>query len=211
MRRGWSSLRATPAEQDETLLWVRRLTLSEPAYFYMNMLSLMGDFVSRQQNDPRLLVWLTTQVVGSVNEALSDPARSLAVGTVLTVGRLALREIVIGDMNSGITYHRTAFARMIVMAGGLDMLRLPRLVRSHLGWADRLMTRKTGIKMSQMEPALSDEPTFAESDMNGHDRDDTRVLDAYLPYRTRKPGSPVLEEQEEATSTTVERWRPSGR
>ncbi|KAK4498214.1 hypothetical protein PRZ48_010871 [Zasmidium cellare] len=205
MRRGWSALRATPAEQDEAMLWVRRLTMKEPTYFLMNMLSLMGDLVSRGQKDPRLLVWLTSQCVGAINEALSDPAKSLAVGTMLTVGRLALREIVIGDMTSGITYHRPAFARMIVMAGGIDALKLPPLVRSHLAWGDRMMSRKTGISISQIEPMLASEPTFSGGGLDENARGDVQVLDSYLPYRTRKPGSPTAEAMREETSTSSKR------
>lgn len=190
MRRGWSSLRATDAEQDEAMLWVKRVTMSDPTYFYMNMLSIMGDLVSRGQRDPRLLVWLTSQVVASINEALGDPLRSLAVGTILTVGRLALREIVVGDMNAGITFHRPAFARMIVMSGGVDALGLPPVARSQLAWGDRMMTRKTGVRLSEIEPALANESTFASSASNADIRDDTKVLDSYLPYRARKSGSP---------------------
>lgn len=183
MRRGWSSLRATNVEQDEAMLWVKRVTMNDPTYFYMNMLSIMGDLVSRGQRDPRLLVWLTSQVVASINEALGDPIRSLAVGTILTVGRLALREIVVGDLNSGITFHRPAFARMIVMSGGVDALGLPSLVRSHLAWGDRMMTRQTGVKLSEIEPALANEPTFVTSTSDIDPVDDTKVLDSYLPFR----------------------------
>lgn len=190
MRRGWSSLRATDAEQDEAMLWVKRVTMNDPTYFYMNMLSIMSDLVSRDQRDPRLLVWLTSQVVASINEALGNPLRSLAVGTILTVGRLALREIVVGDIKSGITFHRPAFARMLVMSGGVDILGLPPLVRSHLAWGDRMMTRKTGVKLSEIEPTLANEPTFAASSPNFDAVDDTKVLDSYLPFRiTRREGS----------------------
>lgn len=164
--------------------------MNDSTYFYMNMLSVMGDLVSRGQHEPRLLVWLTSQVVASINEALGDPLRSLAAGTILTVGRLALREIVVGDMKSGITFHRPAFARMLVMSGGVDALGLPPLVRSHLAWGDRMMTRKTGIKLSEIEPALANEPTFGTGSSSMVAVDDAEVLDSYLPFRTTKCESP---------------------
>lgn len=193
MRRGWNSLQTTRAEQEETMLWVKGVMVNEATYFYMNMLSVMGDLVSRGQKDPTLLLWLTGQVVASVNEALGDSKKVLAVGTIFTVGRLALREIVVGDMETGIKHHRPAFARMLVMAGGIDALNLPPIARKHLGWCERMMARKTGIRISQIEPKLANEPTFESAALEEHVRSDTKVLDSYLPYRTRKPGSPPVD------------------
>lgn len=69
---------------------------------------------------------------------------------------------------------------MIVMAGGLDALNLPTLVRSHLGWANRLMTMKTGISIFDLEPTLKDEPTFQ---MERRASQDVSVLDRYMPNR----------------------------
>ncbi|KXT02061.1 hypothetical protein AC578_6686 [Pseudocercospora eumusae] len=180
MLRGWSALDTTQAQRQEALPWVQRLTMSSSCYFYMNMLSVSSDLVSRGSLDQQMVPWHSSQVVKSINQALNDREKALAVGTILAVGRIALHEIMIGDISAGNQFHRPAWARMIVMAGGLDALNLPTLVRSHLGWANRLMTMKTGISIFDLEPTLKDEPTFQ---VNRRPSQDVAVLDQYMPKR----------------------------
>lgn len=146
-------LDTTSDERAEALTWVQRLTLTEPTYFYMNLLS-VGNALSRiGQFDPAPLLWLRLQVVRSINEALSDPQRAAHVGVILTVGRIASHEILLGDAATGIAMHRPAQVKMIEMAGGLENLGLPSLVYKHVAWADRLMTERTGVSMEQLAPA----------------------------------------------------------
>ncbi|KXT18441.1 hypothetical protein AC579_8175 [Pseudocercospora musae] len=180
MLRGWSALDTTQAQRQEALPWVQRLTMSSPCYFYMNMLSVSSDLVSRGSLDHQMVPWHSSHVVKSINEALHDQEKALAVGTILAVGRIALHEIMIGDISAGNQFHRPAWARMIVMAGGLDALKLPSLVRSHLGWANRLMTMKAGISIFDLEPTLKNEPTFQ---VDRRASQDLAVLEQYMPKR----------------------------
>ncbi|EME80939.1 uncharacterized protein MYCFIDRAFT_176291 [Pseudocercospora fijiensis CIRAD86] len=186
---GWSALDTTHAQRQEALPWVQRLTMSSPCYFYMNMLSVSSDLVSRGSLNQQMVPWHSSQVVKSINEALNDREKALAVGTILAVGRIALHEIMLGDISAGNQFHRPAWARyvrlscMIVMAGGLDALKLPSLVRSHLGWANRLMTMKTGISIFDLEPALKHEPTFL---LERQVSEDVAVLHQYMPFSAAK-------------------------
>lgn len=132
MLRGLTAIQPLQTECATTLLWVQRLTLSEPCYFYMNMLTVTHELVSQGQLDAGLVFWLTSQCVAALNQALSSPDSALGIGVILAVGRLALREIMIGDREVGQRIHRPAQVKMIAMAGGLEVLPIPPLLRRHL-------------------------------------------------------------------------------
>ncbi|KAF2721343.1 hypothetical protein K431DRAFT_328605 [Polychaeton citri CBS 116435] len=183
MMRGWTRMPTEAEERDAALVWVQRLTVSDPCYFYMNMLSVAFDLSSRNMLDRRIAEWLLAETVSSINRALCDAQQRLAVGTILTVGRIALHEITLGDREAGRCMHRPAQVRMLNMAGGLDALGLPPLVKKHVLWADRLMAMQTGIAMIPVD--YSRAPAAERG--TGQDAD-LRVLDAYMPVRSRDNG-----------------------
>lgn len=112
MLRGWRALDTTAEERTAALVWVQNLTMSNPCYFYMNMLSVSGDLASRGVLDTQMVAWHSSQVVKSINEALSSPEPGgIAIGTILAVGRIAFHEIMLGDMMAGNRFHRPAWAR----------------------------------------------------------------------------------------------------
>lgn len=175
MIRGWTAMDTTPMEQSQALTWVQHITFSEPAYFYKNMHSVAGDLLQRNMIDSRIYHWLQAQCIASIHDAVADEQRRCSPGVILAVGRIALKEVILGDSKVGQDIHRPAMVRMVALAGGLDALQLPKLVKEHLLWGERLMARQTGVAM--LQEAYVEEPP-----------DDIGVLNAYMPYRNRSNG-----------------------
>ncbi|QIW94893.1 hypothetical protein AMS68_000411 [Peltaster fructicola] len=152
MSDAWTVFDATENERTEALTWVQRLTWTSPPYFCMNMLSACTTLAALGRLDAKILPLLTMQTVRAINEALSDPTRMLDIGVILTVGRIALRECMRGDFETGHRVHRPAQARLLAMAGGLESLSLPTLVRKHVMWAERLVCQRTGVSLAELDP-----------------------------------------------------------
>ncbi|KAF2722697.1 hypothetical protein K431DRAFT_195012, partial [Polychaeton citri CBS 116435] len=119
--------------------WVQRTTMSDPAYFFKNIHSAAGDLTQRNLLSPKLYRWLQVQCIAAIQEAVADERRQRAPGVILAVGRIALSEITLGDQAVGQQIHRPAVVKMIELAGGVEALNLPKVVREHLFWAERLM------------------------------------------------------------------------
>lgn len=101
----------------------------------------------------------------------------------MTVGRIMLHETFLGDADVGQNIHRRAFAKMVVMAGGVDALDLPEVVRCSWAWTERLLARKTGVPIGQMEPSLLKDRTF----QRGREfKEDVKVLEGYHEKREWK-------------------------
>lgn len=176
MSNAWQVLDATEQHRIEALPFVQRLTMSDPPYFYMNMLSCCTSLVEKGHMHPNVIPWLMTQTVRAINDALQDPQTMLSIGVILSVGRIALREVMRGNRHVGATIHRPAQARMLAMVGGLDSLAVPALVREHILWADRLMTRQTGISMTDINP----DAIKQANDMTVNAKDDLVLQTYYL-------------------------------
>lgn len=159
----WKELEATDKDRADALVWVQRVTFTEPCYFYMNMLSACSNLVDHGMMDPTVMPWLMAHVVRAINLALQDPERMLSTGVILAVGRIALREIVRGDRDVGVKVHRPAQVKMMAMAGGLDALALPLLVESHVQWAERIIRRRTGNSMLNLMADAAKRPPCKES------------------------------------------------
>jgi hypothetical protein len=157
--------------------------MAEPAYFYVNMLSCASGLVEKGLLDRRLLVWLTARTVEAINTTLSNQATALRQGVILAVGRIAFREIIVGDRMVGQTMHRPAYARMMAMAGGLDALQLPALCRRHIQWAERILTAAIQEMDSGTDGGTAGNAAskIVEKDM--------KVLNKFLPKRPRRYNS----------------------
>lgn len=152
MLASWQHLPDTTTEEHaEAMVWVQQVTLSNPAYFYMNILSVAEFFSKREQFDRKRLPWIIAQVVRSINEGLNHASTTLHAGVILAVGRIALHDIVLGNYEAGSTIHRPAQARMLAMVGGIENVGLPPLILKHVLWADRIMTQRTGVSIDQLE------------------------------------------------------------
>ncbi|KXL48365.1 MAG: hypothetical protein FE78DRAFT_304331, partial [Acidomyces sp. 'richmondensis'] len=180
--RGWRAMATTKEERSAGLSWVQRLAMSDPAYFYVNLLSAADDLVQKGLMDARVQIWLTSLTVGAINSALSDSRTALTPGLILSVGRIAFREIVVGDRTAGEAIHRPAFAKMLTMVGGLDALRMPSMCYRHLLWADRILTAITGIAIADLEGSGLNERRVTTVE------DDVKALDGFLPQRQRRSG-----------------------
>lgn len=182
MTRSWQVLDTTREERTQALEWVQRLTFSDPCYFYMNLVSVARDLRDRGELEAQHVIWLTGQVVTTINEVLQKGHESYTAGLILTVGRIALAEIIRGDRTVGANVHRPAQIRLLALAGGLQNLRLPSLVFKHVLWADRLMTAVTGVSMSDVsEVAL---PRHLATQGTRALAEDVQVLSSYAPKRT---------------------------
>lgn len=175
MLRSWQNLTDTTSEERATAMdWVQRVTLSNPAYFYMNLLSVADVFSRHNDFDRQLLHWIMAQVVRAINDGLSQASTTLNAGVILAVGRIALHDIVLGDFEAGATIHRPAQARMLAMVGGIENVGLPSLVLKHVLWADRIMTERTGVSIDQIEPGA-----IRRSLLRPEQRQDEVVLASY--------------------------------
>jgi len=175
-------MEATKEERHVGLAWVQRLAMSDPSYFYVNLLSVADDLVQKGLMDGRVQIWLTALTVGAINTALSIPNAALTPGLILAVGRIAFHEIVIGDRAAGEAIHRPAFARMVDMVGGLSALGMPSMCYRHLLWADRILAAITGTAIGDLEGSgrkTRRVPTV---------QDDVKALDGFLPLRQRRSG-----------------------
>lgn len=170
----------TPEERDAALQWVQRLTLTDPAYFYMNMLSVAGALSIKNLCERSFIPYLTAQVVRAINVSLSQGGAHPSMGCILAVGRIALREIVLGDYEAGTKVHRPAQARMLAMAGGVENLGLPSLVLKHILWSDRVMTERTGLEIDRLEPSA-----IRSSLLRPGEQEDQAMLASYRPDRPR--------------------------
>ena len=184
MEQSWQHMdNTTPSERTSTLNFVQCLSMTEPAYFFMNLLSVADRLSDSNAIEPWKVVWLSGQVVKSINSALNDPVRMHSPGVILAVGRIALEEIVTGNREVGEKYHRPAQARLIAMAGGLDAVGLPSMVYKHVCWADRVMTRITDLSMRDLDPRVKVDtrPSFGPQPK---DRD-LELLNRYRPARRK--------------------------
>lgn len=137
--RGIKLLQRSESEGEWFVDWFLREGLQDPALFYMQLLSACSSLVDEDQASQDHIVWLCAKVQGSINEAISDPTRTLTTGTFLAVALIALHERLYGDKTQAIEIHGKAFARMVEMLGGIEHLMIPRLAWKILLWIDALL------------------------------------------------------------------------
>lgn len=64
--------------------------MSEPAYFYMQLLNACTPLVVERRIPYETVVWLRGQLVWPLNEAVGDSRRALSTEVILTVASIAL-------------------------------------------------------------------------------------------------------------------------
>lgn len=146
--------------------------LSEPALFYVRLLFASGDMIRLKVLSPEVALWLQSQAIAAINEALSDPKRATSDAMILAVGRIALHESLYGDKAAATSYHRPAQRRMIQMRGGMKALPFPELIKRLMRWADTVMAKQTGT-----ERILEDEEENENFSMKQH----VDVLEEWVP------------------------------
>ncbi|KAF2772475.1 hypothetical protein EJ03DRAFT_348453 [Teratosphaeria nubilosa] len=183
--RGWRVTEHSAEERAAGVLWIQRLVMSDPCYFYANVLSCADNLVHKGVLDTSVQNWLVARLVEAINHALKDPKTALGPGVMHAVGRIAFREIVVGDKDVGQNVHRPAYARMLRMAGGLANLDMPEVCRNHIRWADRILTAATGVTF--LEPQLGLRDPGRSHEKVGMSKD-VKALDKFLPRRQRRSG-----------------------
>lgn len=114
--------------------WHLRESMSEPAFFYMQLLNACTPLVVEGRIPQRTVVWLRYMLIRSLNEAMADSSRALNTAMVLTVGSIALHERLYGDMDVAINVHGRALNRMVALRGGSGALGIPRIGQELLQW-----------------------------------------------------------------------------
>lgn len=142
--RGIQLLQQSEREGEWFVDWFLREGLRDPALFYVQLLSACAPLLGQGRIPEDHIFWLRGMVVRTINEAIGDTTRVLAVGTFLAVALIALHETLYGDKALATQVHARAFAQMIAMAGGIEHLIMPRLAWKILLWIDELLLLKGG-------------------------------------------------------------------
>lgn len=138
--RAWPSLKIT---DEQGWAWERFMTqqaLAEPALLYVRLLFASGDLVRVGALERKHSYSLQSHAIAAINDALSDPERSISDGLILAVGRIALHESMYGNRTAAMQIHRPAQRRMIDLRGGMRNLDFPDLVKKLMRWADNVMS-----------------------------------------------------------------------
>ena len=180
---GWQVLETGVEKRNEGVGWVLRHALSEPAYFYVNMLSMSDYYAERGYLDPRISAWLRIKYVGSLNEALQQPDGPLRIGVLMSICRIAFLETLYGDRNAGQNIHRPALARLLVMSSGFEDRNVPNICMRHLKWSERLCTKVTDKSMVEMEPELA--RYWHDDQINHLSGKDVEMLEKYIPWKPK--------------------------
>ncbi|KAF2214344.1 hypothetical protein CERZMDRAFT_95617 [Cercospora zeae-maydis SCOH1-5] len=138
--RAWPTLKITSAEGMKWETFMTQHAMQEPALFYVRLLFASGELVQSGFLRRERSHWLQAQAIKVINEALSDPARSISDGLILAVGRIALHECMYGNRDAANHIHRPAQRRMIDLRGGMKELNFPPLVKRLMRWSDRVMS-----------------------------------------------------------------------
>lgn len=136
--------------------------LAEPALFYVRLLFASGDLIRLKVVKPELSLWLQSQAIQAINEALSDPNRAVSDALILAVGRIAMHESFYGNKHAANYIHRPAQKRMIDMRGGMEALPFPELVKRLMRWADNVMAMQSGTPRLLEDDAATPNFTIRE-------------------------------------------------
>lgn len=138
--RAWPTLKITSSEGIKWETFMTQHAMEEPALFYVRLLFASGELVQVGSLRRERSHWLQAQAIKVINEALSDPKRSISDGLILAVGRIALHECMYGNRDAATHMHRPAQKRMIDLRGGMKQLDFPPLVKRLMRWSDRVMS-----------------------------------------------------------------------
>lgn len=144
--RAWPVLQITQTQGARWEWFMTQHAMEEPALFFVRLLFASGDLVRIGALGRECSYWLQSQAIKAINEALSEPQRSVSDGLILAVGRIALHECMYGDRNAANTIHRPAQRRMIDLRGGMAKLGFPELVKKLMRWSDRVMSMQGNTK-----------------------------------------------------------------
>lgn len=114
--------------------WHLRESITEPSFFYMQLLNACTPLVVEGRVTQQTVVWIRCMLIQTLNEAIADSTRALSTATILTVGSIALHERLYGDISVAVDVHGKALQRMIDLRGGSDSLGIPRIGRALLQW-----------------------------------------------------------------------------
>ncbi|KAI7158978.1 hypothetical protein KC349_g4444 [Hortaea werneckii] len=106
----------------------------------MQLLNACTALVATDHLPAQLILTLRSHVVGTLNSAISDPRRQLSIGTLLTVGSIALHERLFGDAAVAVYVHGDAFRRMLALRGGIESLNMPRIGVKLLQFTDKVLS-----------------------------------------------------------------------
>ncbi|RMY15717.1 hypothetical protein D0867_06740 [Hortaea werneckii] len=137
---GIAIVQKSQKEGEEYIAWHLRESIAEPAAFYMQLLNACTALVATDHLPAQLILALRSHVVGALNSAISDPRRQLSIGTLLTVGSIALHERLFGDAAVAVFVHGDAFRRMLALRGGIESLNMPRIGVKLLQFTDKVLS-----------------------------------------------------------------------
>ncbi|CAK1359075.1 unnamed protein product [Cercospora beticola] len=158
--RAWPTLKITSAEGMKWETFMTQHAMEEPALFYVRLLFASGELVQVGSLRRERSHWLQAQAIAVINEALSDPKRSISDGLILAVGRIALHECMYGNRDAATHMHRPAQKRMIDLRGGMKQLDFPPLVKRLMRWSDRVMSMYGNTERMIPDKDDDDEGTY---------------------------------------------------
>lgn len=138
--RAWPSLQITNKQGWAWEQFMTQHAMAEPALLYVRLLFASGELIKVGVLKREHSYSLQSKAIAAINEALSDPERSISDGMILAVGRIALHESIYGNRTAAMQIHRPAQRRMIDMRGGMKALEFPDLVKKLMRWADKMMS-----------------------------------------------------------------------
>ncbi|KAI7192106.1 hypothetical protein KC363_g3463 [Hortaea werneckii] len=114
----------------------------------MQLLNACTALVATGHLPAQLILALRSHVVGALNSAISDPQRQLSIGTLLTVGSIALHERLFGDPAVAVYVHGDAFRRLLALRGEIGSLNMPRIGVKLLQFTDKVLSESNSDKTS---------------------------------------------------------------
>ena len=137
---GIATLQQSQKEGSSFISWNLQEAITEPAYFYMQLVNACPALLVQGRIDHAQVIWLRGRTVAALNEAIGDPVRSLSTAILLTVASIAVHERLYGDKAAAVQIHGQAFARMLAMKGGTRSLQIPRILLRILQSADLIVS-----------------------------------------------------------------------
>lgn len=136
---GMALIQRSQAEGQAYISWHMREAMSEPSFFYMQLLNACTPLAVQGRVAPELAMWVRGQLIASLNEAMGDSTRALSTANILTVASIALHERLYGDHGVAIEVHGRALSRLLAMRSGLGRLELPRICYRLLLWVEEML------------------------------------------------------------------------
>lgn len=172
--RGWPALKISRTEGLKWEWFMTQHALAEPALFYVRLLFASGDLIKSGTMSKDVSLWLQSEAIRCINEALQSPSRASSDGLILAVGRIALHESMYGNRQASTLIHRPAQRRMIDMRGGMKALDFPRLVKRLMRWSDRVMAMQSGSERLLPDEEDQGNTTFSVNQS-------VNVLESWVP------------------------------